>query len=185
MILTSVVANDHNKQIVKTWLERNCPLWQQFHIHNRGKYLGLFIGPEAGQVQWDAALTKCKARVLEVKTSSPPLAMLGNQFASKAISVLGYVGQLATLPKGFKTFELWAAHKVLGMPLALGTLAIFNLGYFNNVKLVRPSNYLKACMCRAAMTTVKDFVSMHKELKELAIEGTPLGQSWDNVRPPG
>jgi hypothetical protein len=189
MILTSIVASDHNKKVIKEWLRRYCPLWQEFHLTNCGKYLGFQMGPQAGSVQWVAALSKCKARVLEIKGSSPPLGLLPAQFASRATPVLGYLGQFAQLPVGMKKFELWAAHKALGMTLSLDTEAIFDLGHFGGAKLVRMSNYLRSCSCRAALTTVTGYDEMHFELGDAAFLGAPLQdivqrkyrpQGWDS-----
>ena len=56
-------------------------------------------------------MEKCKTR--------DPLGLIPQQFASRAASVLGYVGQLAKLPSNITTMELWAAHKVLGTSLDL------------------------------------------------------------------
>ena len=164
MILTTIVASENNVEIIKHWLGMFLPAWSGFHITNVGKYLGIHMGPLAGSVQWEAPLEKFKARIHDIKRDAPPLAMVGPLFASRAASVLGYVGQLVLPPKYFTTAELWAAHKVLGMPLALDTEAIFSLHLFGSVKLLRMSNYLKAAMLRAASKTIRGYDEMHLQL---------------------
>ena len=90
----------------------------------------------------------------EVKESGLPLAMVGPQFASRAVSVLGYKAQLVPPPRNFTTAELWAAHKVMGMPLSLDVESMFNMDKYGGVKLVRVVNYLHSCMLRAVTKTL-------------------------------
>jgi endonuclease/exonuclease/phosphatase family metal-dependent hydrolase len=40
-----------------------CPRWKQIAIRNRGKYLGFWIGPHAGDNSWTAPLSKFNARI--------------------------------------------------------------------------------------------------------------------------
>ena len=96
---------------------------------------------------------------------------MGPEYASKVVPVLGYVAQLALPPKGFPTKELHAAHKMLSIPLSLNLLAVHSLEEFGGVKLVRASNYLKACMLRTAAKTVVGYEAMHEEMSTLAPDG--------------
>ena len=185
IILTSNVASSHNSRVIKAYLDSHCPSWSHFQVANNGKYLGFIMGPTPGVLQWRGPLSKFKSRVADIRSCGTPLGMIGPSFASRAVSVLGYVGQLVPVPKNFKMAELYAAHKVLGMPLALDVEAVFNLEKFGGVKLVRVSNYLKAAMLRAQCKTVKGASLMHSDLcKEY--EGCVLSQlPSGDMRPPG
>ena len=49
IILTSVSCSERNILAVRNWLEINIPEWKDMNITNHGKYLGFFIGPDAGK----------------------------------------------------------------------------------------------------------------------------------------
>ena len=101
LILTSITASHSNVSAVKRWLECNCPGWGFFHVTNVGKYLGFQLGPLGGEAQWSAPIEKFRSRVREVKALSLPLGLTALQFATRAIPVLGYVGQLVPPPAHF------------------------------------------------------------------------------------
>ena len=131
-------------------------------------------------------MQKCKTRVKEIKNSGTPICLLTREFASRAASVLGYIGQLVSLPRNITTLEVWAAHKAMGIPLGLECNAIYDLGKFGSVKLLRIANYIRACMLRTAMTTVKGHLEMHNALKQAAVRGTVFAQWYSGcLRPPG
>lgn len=100
------------------------------------------------------------------------------------MSVLGYVGQLVPAPTNLTYAELWAAHKVMRMPLSLDVQTIFSMDRSGGVRLVR--NYLKACLLRASCKTVSGADEMHKQLCKAAVEGVCLSQAYlEDPRPPG
>ena len=72
--------------------------------------------------------------------------------------------------------ELHAAHKVLGIPLALDLHVIHDLEKMGGVKLIRPSDYLRSCMLRAAAKTVSGFRAQHGRLVRVAMDGAPLAR---------
>ena len=109
-------------------------------------------------------MVKFKGRVVEVKQSGVPLALAGSEFASRAVSGLGHKAELVPPPPNFVTAELWAAHKLLGMPCSLDVNCLYNLDWFNGVKLVRVSNYMRSCMLRSFVKTVHGIVAMQDEL---------------------
>ena len=63
LILTSIRASPENVDVIRQWLSVNIPEWKDMHISNSGLYLGMQVGPQAGAVQWKAALDKYKTRV--------------------------------------------------------------------------------------------------------------------------
>ena len=68
------------------------------------KYLGFYLGPKAGERQWVAPISKFRNRAREIAGSGTPLGLVGPEFASRAVPVLGYVGQLVPPPK---IFTMW------------------------------------------------------------------------------
>jgi len=187
LILTTIVASEANVEVVRKWIRANCPSWSNFQITNSGKYLGLHIGPLAGEIQWKAPLEKFRERTREVHKEAIPLAMAGSRLATSATSVLGYVAQLVSIPPLFKSLECWAAHKVLNMPLSLNTDAIHDLHKLGGVIIYRVAHYMRSCMLRAASKTMSGYEQMHFDFVKLAPDGTPvcnLSNPGVDLRPP-
>ena len=172
---------------LRRWLQANCPRWANFQITNSGKYLGLIMGPHGGESQWKEPLQKFRQRVLEIKAEGLPLGLAASRFASRAIPILGFKAQLAPIPPLFTSLELWAAHKILGIPLSLDVNAAHGLEYFGGAKIVRASNYMRSCMLRAASKTLSGYEDMHSSLCDLAHGGgVSLQADYHNdIRPPG
>jgi len=116
LILTSVVCSEHNIRIVRQWLRENIPEWADMNISDKGKYLGIYLGPKAGSVQWIAPVCKYRARVDLVASAHLPTSLSIAEYNSKCSSVLGYVAQFVPLPPKFRHSELGCIHKLLHMP---------------------------------------------------------------------
>ena len=186
MILTTVIASEANICAIRKWLAVNCPRWSGFRISNVGKYLGFQMGPLGGEVQWKEPLEKLRVRTREIKTQNLPLAIAASRFAIRALPVLGYKAQLCPPPPLFSQLELWAAHKILGIPLALDLNAVFGLEILGGTKIIRPSHYMRACMLRAASKTIVGFDGMHDKLASIAGSGARcIDYARFDFRPPG
>ena len=142
------------------------------------------LGPKAGGDQWSEPLEKFKVRVREIRADGLSPGMAASRFATRAVPVLGYKAQLCAIPHGFAIHELWAAHKILGMPLSLDSNAICGLDVLGGTKLVRPSNYMRSCNMRAGLKTLAGFEQMHNTLCCWAIDGVMVG-NLGSLRPPG
>ena len=164
MILTTILASESNIRVLRNWLAVNCPKWSGFQISNVGKYLGFQMGPLGGEAQWKEPLEKFRLRTREIKAQGLPLAMAASRLAIRAIPVLGYKAQLCPLPPLFPQLELWAAHKILGIPLALDLPAVFGLEALGGTKMIRPAHYIRACMLRAASKTISGYKKMSERL---------------------
>ena len=128
IILSTVKVSDNNILRVKDWLSANCPEWADFQIKDTGKYLGRYLGPGAGALQWKGPLGKFKARVLDLSAERAPLNISARQFASKCVSVLGYVAQLVNPPSSLTRVELNAGHRIFRIPPgALDTESAYSL----------------------------------------------------------
>ena len=71
--------------------------WQAFQVLPCCRYLGFYLGPAAGQMQWASPLSKWASRSeLIAATGCPPLAA-ACLYNSRAVTTLSYVGQLVPL----------------------------------------------------------------------------------------
>ena len=185
LVLTTVSASEHNISRIREWLAVNIPEWSNFQIRSSAKYLGIHIGPKLGGLNWYAPICKFVARTEEVANRHLPLALASAQFASKALSVLGYVGQLMPPPKNFKVLELRVANKILRVATnSFTTNSVYQASKFGGPALARPAAYLHATRIRGSAKTFSGFSPQHFELKELALKANTLCRLMD-PRPDG
>ena len=77
MILTTVAPSRDNILRVQEWLGVHIPEWRSMLIRDKGKYLGLLIGPGVGPVSnWAAPMNKMVERVSLLGEQGWPLDML-------------------------------------------------------------------------------------------------------------
>eukprot|EP00972_Heterocapsa_arctica_P051571 7587157-Heterocapsa_arctica.AAC.1 len=69
VIPTGAVLSAGLKKRITRWLEENIPEWSAFSVRDAAKYLGIMMGPKAGEVVWKAALGKWKDRSVAVAHS--------------------------------------------------------------------------------------------------------------------
>ena len=74
------------------------PPWSDFLIKSSGKYLGVIIGPNDANDNWEKPLAKFCERVAQIAGQDLPMQPAASKFASKAVSVLGYIAQLLPPP---------------------------------------------------------------------------------------
>ena len=48
----------YKSMYIHSWLKENIPEWADFNIKSHSVYLGFFLGPTAGKVQYDKAIQK-------------------------------------------------------------------------------------------------------------------------------
>ena len=158
-------------------LFRSIPGLVNLQICAQAKYLGIYIGPKLGGVNWEAPMNKFLARTAEIANMRAPLPFACSLFRSKALSVLGYVAQVCKPPKSFKFSELRVANQVLRLATnSFDTNCAYNLDFFHGPKLARPVVYLHSCMIRAAVKTLSGFSLQHRTLQEKVIDSLPLSQ---------
>ena len=102
---------------MKSELVQNIPLWADFLIKDFGKYLGFFVGPGAGNKEWD----KIGEEILAVARMIHQLA-LSKLHAFLLFQMLGeskiqFVAQLRVPPSSFRNIENKAHRLVVGGPL--------------------------------------------------------------------
>jgi len=173
-ILTACAVTPHNLKVVRAWLRDNIPEWANFQISGCGKYLGVYIGPKIGGLNWQAPMDKFVLRTKEIANQKAPLVHACAQFASRALSVTGYVGQMIPPPALFKVLELRLAGKILRLATnSFCTNTAYSLARIHGPKLVRPLAYLVAALTRASFKTFS-FSQMSKDLYECALQSKSL-----------
>ncbi len=90
--------SDEVGKALKQWLAVFLPEWSEFQLVSVGKYLGFFLGPDAGKAQWVAPLDKFWSRVKAVQASRASISITAYTYNSRIVPVLGYVAQLLPLP---------------------------------------------------------------------------------------
>jgi len=178
LVLLAVECSDSNVAAIRKWLEAHAPGWNFFRVENSAKYLGLYLGPSAGHKQWAAPIAKFRDRASGIGSVKMPMDLSARRFNTRAVTVLGYVGQLVPPPPRFKSVELTAALKALGfLPNALSTGAAYALDVWGGPKLLRPLEYVSACCVRASLKTIVGFDEKHATLVDASLEGLPIASS--------
>ena len=67
------LTSKQNADCVRDWLGAHILPWVDMAIVNHAKYLGILLGPTAGNGQWRVALKKFRDRVSEINEKSLPL----------------------------------------------------------------------------------------------------------------
>ena len=98
LILLSAEAHAHNAAHVSLWLSSNIVSWKHFEIANSGTYLGFCIGPSAGKLMWQGALTKYKQRIDSIALAHEATSLSVASYNSRALPTLGYIAQLVPPP---------------------------------------------------------------------------------------
>jgi len=178
LILTSVHKSVNNIAFIKAWFHSFLPDWKDFEIVDKGKYLGVYLGPLSGSIQWQAAIAKFQARIHEIYSLSLPKGLAVARYTGRAVAVLGYVAQIVHPPPHIKKIELAAAGKVLGLCTnALTASTLFAMEAMGGFKLVQPSVMMTASMIRAATKTLSDYDEWHEAISKAALEGLPLASA--------
>ena len=143
--------------------------------------------PSLGGKNWEGPMNKFMARVDDIAKMRAPLVHACSLFKSRAVSVLGYVAQIATPPKSFKTVELRVANKILRLATnSFSTNCVYQLESLHGPKLERPVVYLHACMVRCAAKTLHGFSQQHETLLQEVLNSLPLAQlRIGNAKPEG
>jgi hypothetical protein len=172
--------------MIRAWLRRHVPGWKDMKIQDAAKYLGFFLGPRAGAIQWERPMGKFGNRCIQTKNKDLPLALAVTQFNSRAVPVLGYVSQLAHPPNNIIRTELTSILQSLSLAgNSMNTSAAYSLRTFLGVDPVRPSIYMEACMLRAAFKTFDGYVRMHDDLAETALLNSDCNNAVSTIIPPG
>ena len=78
----------------KDQLHSLVPQWKDFGIKGAATYLGIWLGPEAGNLRWEEAKGTYLSRGQELACSSLPPSVTIPQYNLRAVTTLSYVGQV-------------------------------------------------------------------------------------------
>ena len=98
IIPTTCMLDEESLSLLRSFLEQEVPQWAAMKIQGTAKYLGAFIGPRAGTQFWKAAIQKFKSRCVQIKQMGLPIGLATARFNTHAVSVLGFLAQLAPPP---------------------------------------------------------------------------------------
>jgi len=175
LIATVLQLSGWNLDMIRAWLTRAVPHWENLVIKDSAKYLGFFIGPTSGASQWIAAAQKYSERVVSIKHMKLPLRLAVNRHNYYAVPVLGYIAQLALPPPHIVRFELSAILQALGFAgNSMTCETAFSMGDLLGFTPTRPSVYMESCMIRSAFKTFAGIPEMHFELAGKARESSCL-----------
>jgi hypothetical protein len=140
-------------EVFRDWLRANLVEWALFAILAEGKYLGFMLGPAAGSSSWKSPLQKWMHRVVCIAGSRLAPSLGTTDFNVRAVSTLGYIGQLLPPPTELWNLEHNAANKILHAPgraLAFGLLA--NLDKLGMVAFRSSAGSCVAALIRTAVS---------------------------------
>ena len=169
------------------WIGSIIPAWSNFKVQRYGKYLGFYLGPEASDQMWIAPIHKFRERANLIAAMGKSIGSDGAFFSSRVSSVMGYVAQLAPLPRGFTNVERGALTKSLRMASnAFTTAAGFSMEKWGGPKISRTSFICMAAMFRTALKTVLNYEAQHDRLVAKAKEALPVSfYVRGDCKPPG
>jgi len=109
------------------WLAQFLPACSSFQVASEVLYLGAFLGPEAGRLQWGSAANKWPQRARDIaNTSAPPVAAV-SLYKSRAMPALGFLCQLF-LPPALAANERVVIASILKLPYnAFSLCGLLNL----------------------------------------------------------
>ena len=111
-------------------------------------------------------MKKFAQRIFEINDNALPQRLARARYVSRAVSVLGYLAQLATTPVGIHNISIAAIAKVLRYPgHALDHDTARSLDVLGGVKMVKLYTYMQSCMARTALTTLRNLPSDSAEAK--------------------
>ena len=153
---------------------RRRPFWGQAY---RNGFCGWFGG----------ANRRSPSGAIAEGTATDAQFLAAKQYASKAISTLGYVAQVVAPPQGFGLVEFGAANKILRFAVsALNVPAAHNLHLMGGICLKRPLYLLQAARVRAALKTVRGFNEMESCLLQTSLDaGHLFDLNTPSTVPPG
>ena len=83
---------------VKARIREILPNWNGVLVEKSGKYLGFFVGPDAGMKSWDAPAEKWASRALQIKRTGGGLHFSVMMYNTTAVTSLSFVAQLVPAP---------------------------------------------------------------------------------------
>ena len=143
------------REYIRNWLILNIPDWQNFQIDSSAKYLGFHMGPKAGSKLWIAPISKWLMRIKDYGNAHMNATLAAITYNTRAISVLGYIGQLFP-PPSMQAIERAALHHLVHIPTNSWDRQMFShLDEIGGTNFSNTEDYCRAAMIRTASKTIK------------------------------
>jgi len=177
------VARDISK-----WLSRNIPEWKQFTIKDCTKFLGFYIGPGAGKMNWIEQATKMKERIQCIQSAKASVKLNAFTYNARVVPVVSYVAQLLNCPLEMEQTERAMMHTVLRLPQnALCHADLFHLEQLGGPKIRSVVATCASALFRTACNTISSWPDWIQQLQVAATEHLPFAQAplmttdcWDS-----
>ena len=161
----------------RDWLRSNLPKWKDFRVEGAAKYLGIFLGPSAGALQWREQASKWTDRSRAIASKGASAAISVFQYNTRAITTMSYIAQFFPPPEWVLQRERWCLAKIFHVPYrALPDRAFFCLHALGSVSVVSAEAYCKASLLRAATKTLRGWQGLHVTLQGVALEHLPFAK---------
>ena len=167
---------------VQEWMAQFIPAWADFSITASLKYLGFWLGTTAGSLVWNEPMMKWKrtTRMIGDSARSPAVAAIG--YKTRAVTTLGYVGQLAAAPDNFAKDDALAAARIPGMPpQAVRRSDLFRMCEYGGPRVSSAEVLLAATRSRAAATTLSTWKAACKLVRTVNGELRDLGAILEQI----
>ncbi|CAK0811733.1 unnamed protein product [Prorocentrum cordatum] len=167
---------------VRALIREVAPQWRDILISLRGKYLGYWVGPGAGNMSWDKPLEKFTKRVQSWAQRHLGLFLNSIVFNTFIISVLSFVMQLQDLPGDMDNIFSWALRRLAPGPgnwIMPEDLCNLREAFGIKFSFAQPRCVARAAKLRVIETVAPDCKERVEELRMLdggVLQG-PFG-SW-------
>ena len=144
------------------------PSAANFKLDTKGKYLGLWIGPGAGETSFEMPCKKYIARCRSLKAKQAPLMAVIRLYNTENVTVFSHVAQVLCLPKSVMEIEKVRLAALLSLPFNAWTgRAMWNLkqGGFP-MEFMHLSSVALAARMRTAQRTIPCWSTVKVAIEE-------------------
>eukprot|EP00973_Karenia_brevis_P045328 6278287-Karenia_brevis.AAC.1 len=103
-------------EILKDFLRASIPNWIEFSISSHALYLGIWLGPTAGSMQWTSQISKYIERVNLISSSGVSSDLATRAYNLKVANTLSYPAQFLSPPPNLTKLEKYAFVKMYKVP---------------------------------------------------------------------
>ncbi len=183
LVITVADVTPELSQRIKQWLLTNLPDWAEFRIVSKGKYLGVYLGRDAGKETYALPCSKYLERVDEIASGSAPSLVSVLRYNERAATVFSFVSQVIPMhdPQSFAALEQRGVHRMLKLPPnCMSRKLMHSLEPFHCKSPTAILAMCRASMYRLARTELVFFQGLHKEVigflgDSLSLRGLCLG----------
>ena len=116
LIPLSARLTSHLIEIIEDFLRAQIPCWIDFEISSHALYLGIWLGPTAGSMQWTSQINKYIERVNLISSSGISSALATKAYNLKVATTLTYPAQFLLPPPNLIRLEKYAFVKMYKVP---------------------------------------------------------------------